>query len=147
MSSYQLCFDVRSDDPDFTVTFFMDGEKLKSPIITDEWQTLRYDFDKDSLDHVFEIKMSGKTSSHTKIDNQGNILDDKIVEIKKFFLDDIDVESILHKTSQYIHDHNGSTVMGKNRFFGILGCNGTVRLEFYSPVPLWFLDNTININT
>ena len=41
----------------------------------------------------------------------------------------------------YTHDFNGTKQQQQARFYGEMGCNGTVSLEFSTPCYLWLLEN------
>ena len=41
----------------------------------------------------------------------------------------------------YTHDFNGTSKATENKFYGELGCNGTVSLKFSTPMYLWLLEH------
>jgi len=97
--------------------------------------------DTDDETHVLEFVLSGKTSEHTQITEHGEIVSDVTVQIKDIAFDDIIIDQIFSELAQYHHDFNGSQAALVDRFFGTMGCNGKVRLEFTTPIYLWLLEN------
>jgi len=91
--------------------------------------------------HQLKFVMAGKTSEHTVIDADGNIVSDAVLEFSAVEFDDINVDTLLQKLAQYTHDFNGSGNAVTESFYHAMGCNGTVSLEFASPVYLWMLEH------
>jgi len=108
--------------------------------LTDTPVTIVHEF-VDDQPHVLEIIMSGKEPADTVLDNEGRILQDRLIDIEDIMLDDIDITSIVRKQATYTHDFNGSQSETVGEFYCIMGCNGTVRFEFNSPVYNWLLEN------
>lgn len=108
--------------------------------LTDIPITIMHDFS-DNQPHVLEISMSGKESKDTVLDDEGRILEDRLIDIEDIMLDDIDITSIVCKQATYTHDFNGSQPETVGEFYSIMGCNGTVRFEFSNPVYDWLLEN------
>lgn len=129
-------------DSDIVVTILLDQIQIfKSPVTTDGID-FSYEFeDKDDVDHTLEISMSGKTIDDTRIDENGNILEDTIVEIHDFAFDGITIDQLVYENAEYQHDFNGNGAPTLDKFFGTIGCNGTVSLKFKSPIYLWLLEN------
>lgn len=91
-------------------------------------------------DYTLAWTMSGKTSEHTTIDHQGNILADNVIFVDNLKFDDIELGHTFNKLAVYRHDFNGTQAMTDCKFFGAMGCNGTVELKFSTPVQHWFLE-------
>jgi hypothetical protein len=90
---------------------------------------------------VLEFVLSGKTSEHTRITEQGEIVSDVTVQIKDIAFDDIVIDQIFSELAEYHHDFNGTQSAVIERFYGTMGCNGTVRLQFTTPIYIWLLEN------
>ena len=108
--------------------------------LTDTPVTVQHEF-VDNRPHVLEIIMSGKEPRDTVLDNKGRILEDRLIDIEDIMLDDIDITSIVRRQATYTHNFNGSQPKTVGEFYSIMGCNGTVRFEFDSPVYNWLLEN------
>lgn len=92
-------------------------------------------------DHLLEFIMKNKTSEHTQLDAAGEIIQDACLTIKEFALEDINLDYNFTEYTVYEHDFNGAGPAIKDRFFGVMGCNGRVSLAFNSPVYLWLLEH------
>ena len=91
--------------------------------------------------HILEIEMLGKLPEHTQLDAQGNILQDSLVTVNHLKFDDIDLGQVFYNLAEYHHDLNGTSTPRVDKFYGTMGCNGVVKLEFSSPVYIWLLEN------
>jgi hypothetical protein len=95
----------------------------------------------DDGEHELTFEMFGKQPEHTKIDNAGNIVLDAMLSVLGIEIDGIDINQIAQFQAIYHHDFNGTQVPIENKFYGLLGCNGIVRLKFTTPIYLWLLEN------
>jgi hypothetical protein len=92
--------------------------------------------------HCLQIEMSGKQAEHTKLDAQGNFLQDPRLIISNFQISGIPADAILHKLGLYRHSFNGVGEPTNHQFSGVMGCNGTVTLEIATPVLMWLLEHS-----
>ena len=104
-------------------------------------ETVRFEFEETESDHQVDFVLKNKTDTHTKIDEQGNIVKDSTVLIKDIALDDIDLSNIIQNVVEYHHDFNGTAGATIEKFYGEMGCNGRAVLKFSDPVYLWLLEN------
>lgn len=107
-------------------------------------QKISFEVDDDQeAEHELKIIMAGKTAQHTKLDSGGNIVEDVMVFVngETCMLDDINIATLFWHLATYHHNHNGTTDYENHRFYGIMGCNGTVTLKFSTPVYLWLLEH------
>ena len=95
----------------------------------------------DDADHELRIVMSGKKPDHTKIDDQGNIIEDAMLAISNPAIDGIDINYLFNNKTIYKHDFNGSQDKIVDKFYGNMGCNGVISFEFTTPIYLWLLEN------
>jgi len=95
----------------------------------------------DDGEHQLRVVISGKTAEHTQIDEQGNIMNDVVINIFNVTIDGIDVDQLFHEKSVYTHDFNGTQPEIQDTFYGVAGCNGTISLEFSTPIYLWLLES------
>ena len=100
-----------------------------------------FDIDDDEATHTLQFVMSGKTAEHTKIDNDGNITSDTLLKISNIQINDIILDQFLNKLVEYNHDYNGSQPVITDKFYGVMGCNGTATFEFTTPFYLWLLEH------
>lgn len=91
--------------------------------------------------HTLKFVLKNKQCNHTTVDDQGNIVADAVLEITDLAFDDIALGQIVNQLSVYHHDFNGTQAPTTDKFFDVMGCNGTVELPFTTPVYLWFLEN------
>lgn len=96
----------------------------------------------DEGEHELRIVMSGKQPSDTKLDEDGKIISDVLLFIKKMTIAGRPAEQLFNENATYTHDNNGTTAKETHKFFGIMGCNGTVSLKFTTPIYLWVLENS-----
>jgi precorrin-2 methylase len=92
-------------------------------------------------DHELRIVMKHKQAAHTRIDDQGRIVQDAVLTVSDLEFDGVDIMQVARDHAEYCHDFNGSQAAGKHRFYGDIGCNGTVNLKFSTPAYLWLLEH------
>jgi hypothetical protein len=95
----------------------------------------------DDGDHKLEFVMKNKGVTDTTIDADGNIVKDARLIVSNLAFDDIKLNQIFIEKAVYTHNFNGTGEEIKDKFYGELGCNGIVSLEFTTPVYLWLLEN------
>ena len=117
-----------------------DGDLLFDQLV-DQSVEFRHEFN-DGVDqeHTLAIKLCDKTHDHTRVDHQGNIIEDSVINISNIALDDIPLGYLATQTAVYQHNNNGNSEYVNDKFYGAMGCNGTVELKFNSPVYLWLLE-------
>lgn len=120
----------------------VDGNVFFENEVGNKSQVISYEFNDDAEStHIFELRLSGKLPEHTVIDKKGNILEDRRLVIEDVSFDEISLGQLLYDCAEYHHDFNGNGPKIQEKFYGEMGCNGTVKLEFASPIYLWFLEN------
>lgn len=141
-ASISLRTQASHDMPEIRLIFWFDGEQIHDQPLMQESQEFRHEFaDLDDQEHCFEIELQGKLPHHTRVDQDGNITSDVVVQINSVALDDVELGHVFSEHTVYHHDHNGTTDPVQHQFFGTMGCNGRVMLRFHSPVYLWLLEN------
>ncbi len=90
--------------------------------------------------HTLSVIMQGKTHQHTVVDDQGHILEDASISITKLEFEDIDMMTIFCQGAIcYTHSFNDVERPAElDEFYGYMGCNGAVNIEFDTPIYLWF---------
>jgi hypothetical protein len=138
----KLGFKISATDALLDLAVVLDGQSQWQGRPGTDVQEISVEFeDADDQTHVLEFILSGKTSDHTRITEQGEIVSDVTVQIKDIAFDDIVIDQIFSELAEYHHDFNGTQSVVVERFYGTMGCNGTVRLEFTTPIYLWLLEN------
>ena len=109
----------------------------------DPWggHAIAIDVADDDGQHVLAFELSGKLLEHTKISDSGEILQDITVSVEDVSFDEIKLGHLFYQHATYEHDHNGTGAVVQDTFYGTMGCNGTVRLAFTTPIYLWLLEN------
>jgi len=97
--------------------------------------------DADGVDHELKFVLKNKTQEHTIVDELGNILRDSVIEITDLKFDDIELGHMFFEQAVYNHNFNGNGSDTEEKFYGTMGCNGTVSLKFSTPMYLWLLEN------
>lgn len=92
-------------------------------------------------DHVLKLILKNKKPEHTCVTDTGEITSDAVLEISNMSFGDIKLEQIFIDQTVYTHDFNGTNSLSEHRFFGNMGCNGTVSLKFSTPIYIWLLEN------
>jgi hypothetical protein len=91
--------------------------------------------------HELRFVMKNKTSEHTIVNDNGDIVEDTSLVLSDLAFDDIALGYIMTEKAEYTHNFNGNGDPIKDRFFGQMGCNGVVSLKFTTPMHLWLLEN------
>ena len=142
--------------PTTTISGFIDSSDKKITLGTEVWIDdicvvnvehvdrivhFSHVLEEDNAEHELRIVMKHKTPDHTELDNVGNIIRDAMLSISDIKFDEIALGQVLLNKAVYTHDFNGSQPPVDDKFFGDLGCNGTVSLKFTAPTYLWLLEN------
>lgn len=99
------------------------------------------DFEDNDGERSLRIVLKNKQVEHTVVDDHGNIVSDAMLTVSDLRFDDFDCTTILHDLAVYRHNFNGTADSVEDKFFGDMGCNGTVELKFSTPLYLWLLEN------
>ena len=144
MNSLPIEFDISTTDAaaKLGVEVWLDDVCVYQTDHVTETYHFRHDVDDDvEITRKLKIVMTGKTSDHTQIDHDGNIVKDAMLGIHNITMDEINIDLIFYKIATYDHDFNGTDVKLTHKFFGHMGCNGVVTFEFATPGYIWLLEN------
>ena len=97
--------------------------------------------DQDDVAHELRLVLKNKTTAHTQVDEHGNIVSDARLKITDVAFEEIKLGHMLVEQAVYTHDFNGTGDTTQDKFYGELGCNGTVSLKFATPMYLWLLEH------
>lgn len=142
MSNIKFSCKISTTDPKIPLGLeaWIDGNKFFDTEHLDQRNlTISTDLSDDEAEHVLRFVMKNKQPSHTKVDQDGKIIADACVSIDEISFDDMKLGYMMTKLSTYTHDFNGTGPETQQQFYGQIGCNGTVRLEFSTPIYLWLL--------
>ena len=95
----------------------------------------------DDGEHSLRITLKNKLPEHTQVDDQDNIVSDALLSVTEILFEGIDCTQIVQELAVYRHNLNGTAPKIEDKFFGDMGCNGTVELKFTTPLYLWLLEN------
>ena len=125
----ELGLEVWLDDQQLLVTDHVNDQQLECQVTEDE------------ADHELRFVMKNKITDHTKIDEHGTILQDSRITIQNLCFDEIALGQVFIDHAEYAHDFNGTKDSVTEKFYGEMGCNGTVSLKFTTPIYIWLLEN------
>jgi hypothetical protein len=140
-----------------TISGFIDSSDKKIPLGTEVWIDntcvvnvehvdrivhFSHEMSDDDGNHELRIVMKHKIPEHTELDDAGNIVRDAMLVVSDIKFDEIALENLFLEHTVYTHDFNGSQPTIEDKFFGDMGCNGTVSMKFTTPAYLWLLENT-----
>lgn len=143
METVKISFDVETSDAECPMgveILLNDTVLLKNHHVQQKIE-FSHDLNDDDGDHELRIVITGKTPSHTKVDADGNITKDAVLQISNVVVDELDFNQLFLDKCVYTHDFNGTQPEIKDTFFGAAGCNGTISFKFSTPIYLWLLEN------
>lgn len=124
-------------DPDILVRL----DQRPEPLTSSHGTELRFDMSASVGQHVLSIMLSNKESSDTVCDANGNIVQDLNLQLKGFFIDEIDFTDYAKLNIKYITEQGIV-----ERTYGFMHRNGVMTLEFSCP-GFYFLRNTALIRS
>jgi hypothetical protein len=119
---------------------WLDREQIFNTEHVKEVIEFKHEFNEDDTEHELQFRMKNKTIDLTQIDEAGKILKDACLTISDVAFEDIDLGYMFTEQTEYIHNFNGTQAEVTNKFYGAMGCNGTVSLKFTTPIYLWLLE-------
>lgn len=132
---------TNSNDDQLGLEIWLDDKLLQDIVPTAESTTISINAnDNDECQHNLKFILKNKTSDHTKVDSEGNIIKDTTITIENLKFDGIELGNIIYALAEYTHNFNGTGPEVVEKFYGTMGCNGTVSLKFSTPFYLWLLE-------
>jgi hypothetical protein len=120
---------------------WLDNEKIFDQDHVKETQQITSEFLDDNADHSIKFVLKNKTDQHTKINESGEIISDACLTVDSPAFDDIELGHMFVEQTVYEHNFNGTQPTTQQGFYGVIGCNGIVTMEFSTPIYLWLLEN------
>ena len=142
-SAVTISCTLDTTDPEAALGFeaWVDDQKFFDTDHVQAQQQVVVEIADDDGEHELRFVLKNKTSDHTQIDEAGNIVADARLIITDLSFDEIQLGHIVTTLATYTHDFNGTQPLTTDKFYGVLGCNGTVSLKFTTPIYLWLLEN------
>ena len=142
MNTVKFSCTVEPTDASVPLNFevLLDGQCVSQVCPVTESTPMEIEIPEDTAQHQLSLRMSGKIRRHTRLDADGNILQDACLKISTVSFDEIDITDLLPQIATYNHDFNGNGAATQDQFYDIMGCNGSVDLTFTTPIYLWLLE-------
>ena len=139
----KLSFDIGVTNPTagVSIAVWIDDQCIYDTSDLQQTHHLIHEINDQEGTHEMRVIMSGKTSDHTVIDTDGNILQDVMFTLGNFDIDGIAVDHLVQSKIKYQHDFNGTQPPITDTFHGFMGCNGTLSFEFTTPMYMWLFEN------
>jgi hypothetical protein len=143
MTTTSISFVVDTTDPTAQIGFeaWIDNVKFFDTDHVDHGQTVTTDIDDADGEHELRFVMKNKRPEHTQINEAGEITADTFLTVDQVSFDEIELKQIFVDQAVYTHDYNGSGALTQDKFYGNMGCNGTITLKFSTPMYLWLLEH------
>jgi hypothetical protein len=146
MSTTQISCTISASDPaaELGVEVWMDSIQIyNSDHFSVAEHQLTWDIDDQTEgEHTVRFVLKNKKQHHTTVDSQGNIITDATIAISNLAFDGIELNQLFFDHAKYCHNLNGTSLTDiDDRFYGVMGCNGTVSLTFTAPAYIWLLKN------
>lgn len=138
---FSCVIDTTNADSRLGMEIWLDQEKIYEQNHVTKLTKFEYDINDDDSEHVLRFVMKGKMPEHTKIDESANIVSDSRLSITEVKFDHIVLGHMFSELAVYSHDFNGTASEVQEKFYGEMGCNGTVSLQFSTPIYFWLLEN------
>ena len=133
--------DTTNNKAKLGLEIWLDDQLILDVLHVNEPIEFNKEFLEDEAQHELRFVMKNKTQFDTRIDFEGNILKDACLEIKMISIGGIELTYPVLQQMEYVHDLNGFGQPVTDKFYGSMGCNGSVKLNFSTPIYLWLLEN------
>jgi len=143
MSSSVIAFDIAPSDPTcpLGVEVWIDQQQIFNTQHLVAPTHISHSISDEDAEHQLRVILKNKLPEHTKIDAEGTITQDAVITVTNFEFEEIDVDRVVVEHAMYTHSFNSTGSDQQHRFFGSMGCNGTMSLKFSTPIYLWLLEN------
>jgi hypothetical protein len=140
---YKLSFSTCGYAPEIKFFVKLDDLVVGQFDCDNQTHSVIYDMD-DVEDDIVQsrsitISMVGKSESHTLVNESNKILSDCYCTVDQIVMDEINVtDQFCQGQAVYVHKKDNAPNI-EDVFFGFIGINGDVILEFTTPLYLWML--------
>ena len=139
----ELDISANADCTDIRLEVYINDTNIFQTTAQQKIQTIIYDIDESPADHELKLVMSGKTSEHTMINDNGQITSDIFFIVNRLEFEELDVKEMFCQGRRSWHKHSFNSTQSEfdDEFYGEIGCNGTVFMPFSTPIYLWLTNN------
>jgi hypothetical protein len=143
VETFDISFDLTSSDYDCGLGFevFYNNKQILNIDHCRSSTMLAFTLDAEEGDQELKFIMKNKTMDHTTVDENGQIVKDAYLNISNFTINSVELGHTFLEQCKYHHDFNGSQDPVVDKFYGDMGCNGTLIFLFQSPIYLWLVMN------
>jgi hypothetical protein len=143
MITASFCCSIATTNPDVPLglEIWIDDQKLFDQAHVQESHRFSTDLLDDDGEHELRFVLKNKLPEHTQVDADNTIVSDARISVSNIEFDGIALNQLVPALAEYQHNFNGSGELSVHKFYGELGCNGTVTLKFTTPIYIWMLEN------
>jgi hypothetical protein len=143
MDTINFCCTITptSADVPLGLEIWIDDQKLFDQAHVQESHRFSTDFSDEDGEHELRLVLKNKLSDHTQIDANNTIVSDARISVSNIEFEGIVLNQLVPELAEYQHNFNGTGELTIDKFYGELGCNGTVSLKFTTPIYLWLLEH------
>lgn len=143
MFTASFCCSIATTNPDVPLglEIWIDDQKLFDQAHVQENHKFSADISDNDGEHELRLVLKNKLSEHTQVDADNNIISDARISVSDIEFDGIALNQLVPDLAEYQHNFNGTGELSTHKFYGELGCNGTVSLKFTTPIYLWLLEH------
>ena len=143
METIDISFNLSSSDYDCGLGFevFYNNKQISNVDHCRSNTMLAFTLDAQEGDQELKFIMKNKTMDHTTVDENNKIVNDACLNISNFTIDNAELGHTFLEQCKYHHDFNGTQDPVVDKFYGNMGCNGTLIFSFQSPIYLWLVMN------
>lgn len=143
MNTYQITCKIGSTNSsaNLGLEIWLDDQLMYNVDHVSDEIPVDFEVNEDEAEHELKFVMKNKNSSHTTVDESGNIVSDARLIVSNLAFDEIELKQIFIDEATYTHDFNGTQDKTTEKFYGEMGCNGTVSLRYATPIYLWLLEH------
>ena len=130
------------NNPDFTIT--VDGQTYYDQCITTDTVSINIEHEYQYTECAIKMLLHGKTQDDTVLDEQGNIVLDKHILIKRMVINNFEIYSQHHIEPSFIYDKikycdgNGQEQLDANKM-GFWLNNHSLNITYTQPFYKWFI--------
>ena len=143
MTTASFCCSIATTNPDVPLglEIWIDNQKLFDQAHVQENHRISTDFSDSDGEHELRLVLKNKLSEHTRVDATNTIVSDARISVSGIEFEGIALNQLVPDLAEYQHNFNGTGELSTHKFYGELGCNGTVSLKFTTPIYLWLLEH------